>query len=227
MNPLLDAREQSEFAQAAAGVQRIAGAQLAQARSPQAALALVSHLHRGVDRVFAQAKEMGTPIACKPGCSHCCSARVHASEPEVLQIAATLRTQSPQRLQVVLQRLRTHAAVAATMTVQNHHTPCPFLEDAQCTVYAVRPAVCRKAHALDATPCMRRDPEIAQSLNLIVKAEALMKGTSEAYQAAGLAAGSHELGSAVLQALGDPGALAQWHAGKAGFAQAPQRAAPD
>ena len=81
----------------------------------------------------------------------------------------------------------------------------------------MRPANCRKAHSLDVTQCATHGPKIPQRLDVLLKAEALCKGSADAYAHIGLAAGGHELGQALLLALTDPGAEARWMNGEAVF----------
>jgi hypothetical protein len=58
--------------------------------------------------------------------------------------------------------------------------------------------------------CKHFAPEIPQNLEILLEADALMKGTSEAYRQVGLQVSAHELGSAVLQALTDGTSEARW-----------------
>jgi hypothetical protein len=85
---------------------------LEKAHSAQHAIAFVSNLHRGVDRVFQDVLNNDQDIACKAGCNYCCSVRVHATEPEIFLIAAQLRERPADQLKIVLNRLKDHASVA-------------------------------------------------------------------------------------------------------------------
>src|SRR5450830_161957 len=211
---MISDEERTEFHAAVESVQRVVVTHLENARSAQQAIAFISNLHRGVDRVFQDVLDKGQHIACKAGCNYCCSVRVHATEPEVFLIAAHLRAHPADQLKIVLDRLKDHAAVASLASTANHRTTCPFLENSLCSIYPVRPASCRKAHSLDAQLCEKSSAELPQSLNIVLKAEALMKGTSEAYQQVGLPASSHELGQAVLLALTDESTQQRWYAGE-------------
>lgn len=214
---MLSDEERTELQEAVDSVQGVAAAHLENAHSAQHAIAFVSNLHRGVDRVFQDVLDKGQDIACKTGCSYCCSVRVHATEPEIFLIAAQLRERPADQLKIVLNRLKDHAAVASLVSTANHRTACPFLENSLCSIYPVRPAACRKAHSLDAQPCQKISAELPQSLNILLKSEALMKGTAQAYQQVGLPASSHELGQSVLLALTDDSLQPRWHAGESVF----------
>jgi hypothetical protein len=91
------------------------------------------------------------------------------------------------------------------------HPPCPFLNNALCSIYDVRPSVCRKAHSLDVNSCRGHAPELPQDLGVVVAAEALTKGTADAYRKLGFDARAYELGGAVLLALTDPTAELRWY----------------
>jgi len=214
---MLSPEEQAEFARATAGVRQAALNALAADRSGTFAIRFIANLQRGVDEVLQAALAAGLKIDCQRGCSHCCSARVDALDPEVLRIAAELKKRPPAALASLTERLREHAARVRGTTAQTHRTPCPMLEQNLCTVYEVRPANCRKAHSLDLSQCARSGATIPQRLDLLLKAEALCKGSADAYSHIGLAAGGHELGQALLLALTDPTAEARWMNGEALF----------
>lgn len=135
----------------------------------------------------------------------------------MLRIAAELQKRPAAELATLTERLREHAARAQGTTAQAHRMPCPLLEQNRCTVYELRPASCRKAHSLDVKQCATPGADIPQSLDLLLKAEALGKGSAGAYAHMGLAATGHELGQAVLLALSDATAEERWMAGQAVF----------
>lgn len=216
---MLSPDEQAAYLRSVANVRQAAAVHLAADRSRAAVVRFVTHLHQGVDQMMEKSAGTGTPLACKSGCSHCCNARVHALEPEVFRIAGAMRERGPVVLDGLMAKLRRHAAIAQGLTAQQHRIPCPFLVEHRCSIYAIRPAVCRKAHSLDAEPCRTGSATIPQDLATLMKTEAMIQGTAEAYGAHGLCATGHELGQAVLIALTDPAAEARWHAGEDIFKQ--------
>lgn len=86
--------------------------------------AFMEELYRYVDQ--------HTP--CRRGCDACCHYPVSVSELEVLWIEINSSHKRSQQLKQI---------------EQPHGTPCPFLEDGQCSIYAVRPFVCRRHVTLD------------------------------------------------------------------------------
>lgn len=177
------------------------------------AVYFIANLHRAVDKIAQQAGDHGQKAECKPGCACCCSVRVEASEPEIFRIARELRKRPADQVSAIIERLRHHVAT----TDGTRRTDCAFLVKQLCSIYEVRPAVCRRAHSLSAENCRNFAPEIPQSLEKLLQADVLMKGTSEAYRQIGLNASAHELCSAVLLALTDETAEARWHEGESVF----------
>ncbi|MCK9200174.1 MAG: YkgJ family cysteine cluster protein [Gallionella sp.] len=177
------------------------------------AIEFVANLHRAVDKVTRQSAGSGAQTECRPGCACCCSVRVEATEPEIFRIAREVKKLPADRVAAIVERLRNFAAA----TDGAGRTDCAFLKDHLCSIYEVRPAVCRRAHSLSEESCKHFAPEIPQNLEILLQADALMKGTSEAYRQVGLHASAHELGSAVLQALTDETIEARWHDGEAVF----------
>ena len=208
----LSEAEQAAYLRAAADVRQAVLRQLGAQPTRTAAVAFVAHLQAGVDQVMARAEKAGTGFACKAGCAHCCHVRVHALEPEVFRIVQSVKSLPDAMLAALTERLRLHARAAQGLTLQNHRLPCPFLEDNRCSIYALRPAVCRKAHSLDVAKCATPGATIPQDLATLMKAEAMIQGTVEAYGALALPVAGQELGQAVLAALLDPDIEVRWHA---------------
>ena len=222
----LTPEEQAAFLQSVDQVQQAAQRGLEVQPDGWAVVAFVRHLQRGVDSVVAAVRDQGVQLDCAAGCSHCCHARVEAMAPEIFQIASVLAARPP------LEQAETLARLQAYLAVQTPHASpqdapwsrrpaCPFLAEQLCTLYAVRPAACRKAHSRDVAACAGDAALIPQSLELAVHAEALQLGTAAAYRQRGLDAQPHELVQAVLLALRDPSALGRWQAGEPVFEVAP------
>jgi Fe-S-cluster containining protein len=176
---------------------------------PGPAIGFIVHLHRGLDDVARRAADTGPVPECQAGCAHCCRVRVEATDPEVLRIARALRELPAAQHAACVAALRGHAA----------GQDCGFLVAGHCSIYALRPAACRKAHSLSAQQCAAQAPQIPQNLKLLLDAEALMAGTAQAYGDLQLAATPHELNAAVLAALDDPAAELRWRRGEPVFSR--------
>ncbi len=133
---------------------------------------LIALLHDQLDRAIevreAYLAEQGETVACGRGCNACCTAPVVVGEAEAAAIAVWLADRPEQlaRFQTLYPQWRAALgsliedlfAIAerdqAAMEYRSRRVLCPFNEAGDCTIYPVRPALCRKAHALQsAEPC--------------------------------------------------------------------------
>lgn len=214
---LISAEETAAFLQSADKVREATVRYLSDKRGSPLAISFVRNLQSGIDQVVTSSINQGVELACKAGCNHCCSARVEAIEPEVFRIAREIASRPPEEIKALIERLRAYVTMPSDVAPWKRRTPCPFLVDNLCSIYEVRPGVCRKAHSLDVAKCAANAPEIPQSLNIVLGAEALLKGTSDAYREIGLHASGHDLGQAVLIALSDSTVESRWQSGEAVF----------
>lgn len=210
---MLSDEEQAAFLDSIDRISEHSARILAADPGQEAVIGFIANLHRAADKVAQQASGRGVALACEAGCAYCCTVRVEASAPEVFRIVHVLRGRPESELGVLLGRLRDHAAAVGNAPEGRPRVDCAFLENQHCSIYEVRPAVCRKAHSLSVESCRSFAPEIPQDLELILRTEALIRGTAEAYGRLNLDAGPHELCGAVLLALTDATAEARWHAG--------------
>jgi hypothetical protein len=236
--PLFEAEWQNQVAAAAAAT---AHAMLTVGRTPEQAAALGRNAMAGtskiVDGALAQAPER--PPACRAGCAHCCHQPVGVTPPEVLAIVAHLQAiRAPAALEATTARMREaddRTRGVPTADRLSAEFPCPFLEDARCTIYEVRPLSCRGANSLDAAACERplRDPAARAAFAVGTLAVPCYLEPIRAFHAvtAGMQLAAHELhGLAMLPleltaamriALDDPDAVARaWLAGDDPFAPA-------
>lgn len=82
-------------------------------------------------------------VMCKKGCSNCCkNPTVPFTQPELMGISWYLSEKLPNALRArVKDRLTTHATT----------NECPFLIDDDCSIYEVRPLICRQFYVKNAT----------------------------------------------------------------------------
>jgi hypothetical protein len=208
---MLTQDEYQAFLLAVAAVRDKAVGHLQTLSSPGAAIGFVTNLHRSVDKVVDQAVANGVHSECRVGCTYCCSARVEACVPQVLLIARAVKRLPTEAQEAVAERLRRYAQEVEEAGAAP--VPCAFLVERQCSIYPMRPASCRRAHSLSKSDCANLAPSIPQDLDLIQGAEALMRGTAEAYAAIGLDADTVNLCQGVLLALSDAQAEARWARG--------------
>jgi len=108
---------------------------------------------------FEAANTLPSPPACSPGCDFCCHNQVEVTPPEALLIGAYLEQHvSPRQLGLLLERLERNLSLRAgkskvEVASFRQDLPCPLLHRQGCSIYPVRPLVCRAMHALDAAQC--------------------------------------------------------------------------
>ena len=149
-------------------------------------------------------------IACDKGCWYCCISPVIEALPlEVLAIAATLQGQDVPNLNAG--------------TEHDAGRVCPLLNDQSCSIYALRPFVCRSYNAYDATACRKRKVD-GENVRIFGYAhqgfvyQAALSGLAEACRLRGLQSNLVDLPSALALALEDVESCTQrWLDGKDAF----------
>lgn len=180
------------------------------------------------ERVTAHARAM-SPIKpdCRAGCAWCCHFKVEATALEVLAIATRVATLPPERREAMVLRAATNTSATAGLSYAEHRAsnqPCPFLVDSACSVYDVRPALCRNYHSTDAGQCRSAfdapDNRGFVDTGIDELSEAgygATAGFRRASTAAGIDSRLYDLDSAFLEAMRDPRAGARLAAGERVF----------
>lgn len=171
------------------------------------------------------------PIACTKGCSHCCHIWVDAMPPEIFYTANSIR--GGQRAQSIA---AVDGAIAVTAGLSFDErgdmvTPCPLLADDLCSVYDVRPLVCRTAVSADANICKRSYIDVSgEDIPTPAIWMALRQGYGIALEGAlhhaGLNSTAVEWNDALKIALTDGTAEARWFAGDDVFSAVQRPATP-
>lgn len=219
MNINLSAEEELALKQSCEAVEASVTGHLRRMENRVDVIHFIRHLQFGVERLSEQAQAQGASIACKAGCSYCCHAEVKVLAPEVFASAKAIRQLPVAEINSIKQRLVDHANQNPESSTWNLRPACPFLADGLCSIYAIRPAVCRRAHSLDKDACASSNPEIPQQLGLSLGAEALLHGTASAYENQGFDAGYYDFSRALLLVLRDASAEQRWLAGERVFTE--------
>lgn len=128
----------------------------------ETALALPARVMALAEDVISRLEKDGAPnesVACRAGCAYCCHYQVVMTPPEILLIGAYVKKRFTARKKRELnERIERYAFLREGKTLAEtagvlHETPCFFLENKACTVYEVRPLVCRAWHAIDSKAC--------------------------------------------------------------------------
>lgn len=143
--------------------------------TPYDALVLTGMLHAEVDRGCEARREAARvhlrTFACSAGCNHCCEQPIAVFLPEAIRIAEWLKL--PEQAQIRADFLAHYsewraqvgdgferifdaaasgdeaAHLAAHLAQWRKKVMCAFNRDGMCTIYPVRPLLCRDCHALD------------------------------------------------------------------------------
>jgi len=197
--------------------------------------ALLRHYHR-LDTKIAEARDVSTTkTACDSGCWYCCYYKVVARAAEIFLIIDFVRRNfsGEQLTQVTAQAKKNVLEVEGFSHAEHLATNqrCPFLVDAQCSVYSVRPAKCRTFHATDVEGC-RLSYERPTDLDLpnsyipevLIATEGCTQGFNEAMRFAGYDFRVYDLNSALIEALENPKCAKRFRDKKKAFLLAKQDA---
>jgi hypothetical protein len=179
-------------------------------------------------RQFDWTADLPRPIACTPGCDHCCYNQVEVTPPEALAIGHFLERQlSPEERDKLLAGVRnwleatTGKSKPEIARLRREH-PCPLLQAPRCSVYPVRPLVCRAMHSLDAGQCaaslqagdLTSGPYYAQRHELVL---AIVQGLQAGCRALDCQSGILDLARALHDYFAQPEPRERWIRGEAVF----------
>jgi len=131
-------------------------------RNEAAALALTSQALSLADQLidyFESANPLPHPIACREGCNFCCFNQVEVTPPEALLIGHHVAQKFSQEDQDgLMKRVNRSLTLKAGKSKKKiarlrRQLPCPLLLGGRCSIYPVRPLVCRAMHTFKAAAC--------------------------------------------------------------------------
>jgi Fe-S-cluster containining protein len=128
-----------------------------------------AQIDRGTEARTAFVEKHGSVVACREGCSDCCRQVPAIFAGEAVTIARWLDQHADVKERFLARFPDWHDALkdliaewfeavaakdveragAAHAAMYRRGTMCTFNKNGSCTIYAVRPAICRTAHALD------------------------------------------------------------------------------
>ena len=176
-------------------------------------------------------------LACEAGCAHCCYQYYIGTTPfEVLHISAVIfetysnteRVQLMERILAAENRKRQQPIADWGLA----KFPCPLLVNEQCSVYEIRPFVCRAMNSYDDDRCRmnhetpRNDSSVPMYSHQYDIAKFARTGIQQGLSEVGLQNDILELVPALRIALTTPDALLRWLAGERIFDEAVSRLPP-
>jgi Fe-S-cluster containining protein len=149
-------------------------------------------------------------LDCREGCSYCCQKPgVLVTIPEILRILDTVRATCDDDAMLEL-RQRANAYAGAIdghdfNESTNASVPCPLLEDGRCTVYAVRPLVCRGYNSTRVDACRQASVDHSAGVPIFAMlkdvTDGATVGASQTLEAHGVNDALVDLGTALQIAL--------------------------
>ncbi|BBH51908.1 YkgJ family cysteine cluster protein [Fluviispira sanaruensis] len=82
-------------------------------------------------------------MQCKSGCSKCCYVDISIFEVEAKSIIEWVKFLTPNKKKELLTTLESSASPEKQNTLGKKNKPCSFLRNDICTIYEVRPTICR------------------------------------------------------------------------------------
>jgi Fe-S-cluster containining protein len=171
--------------------------------------------------LFATAFRPHPQIACRKGCSYCCSQDVAVSAPEVFFAAAAIR----KRPELVAAVLASHERLRGMSAAERlGHELCPLLENQACSIYESRPLACHGFVSVDLQACLEtfvehkgaNVPMPQDNITMLYTARMMMKAALRLLR---LDDDAYEFTPALVVVLNDPTAERRWLKGEKVFAQ--------
>ncbi len=108
---------------------------------------------------FTSLESLPDPIDCKPGCHYCCFNQPMVTPPEALLVGHHVEhTFTRQEKLELVNRIKkifavTRARKPDEIVMMRYELPCVFLRNGMCSIYKVRPAICRACSSTSAEHC--------------------------------------------------------------------------
>ncbi len=169
------------------------------------------------------------PIVCQPGCHYCCINQVELTAPEALLLGHYVDLNFPDAekarlLGRAIKSLRIRAGKTKPQIAQiRQKLRCPLLSrEGRCSVYPLRPLVCRAMHSLDQEQCerdlksklLRKFEYYAHRYEIIIS---VLAGLMEGCKAMGLQSGPLDIARALRDFFSQERPVERWIQGEKVF----------
>ncbi len=191
-------------------------------------IATVNFYHRLDSTITGVSGHIEEIIQCQQGCSYCCHFRVDVSANEVFAIVEHIQsTFTPDKLEKLVEKASNNQKKLSTLSQAKRivtNIDCPLLEDNACSIYTLRPSMCRKIHSTNVKACRYsydnpEDKNIENAEHPVLSAITLTMLTAarEGFSALGLDETVYDLNEVLISALGDNKYKKRWLNGKKTF----------
>jgi len=208
---------------------------LDQARTVEQVVSLAASAQAFAEELIEEAKRRtnAPPVACHAGCPWCCHVTVTTTIPEVIQISEYLRAaagvQGAEGLHV--DTIDEYVDRVRGLSLQQRavlRLRCPVQDPATayCSLWPIRPLLCRSWTSADVSKCRQAFYEPSKDIRAPVLrvqrdiAQAVGAGLVAGLRSAGLEGGAVYLADALQVALAEPDAATRWLAGEPAFEDA-------
>jgi Fe-S-cluster containining protein len=179
---------------------------------------------KALDRMSLEDRSKNA-LECSAGCAYCCYQWVRCTVPEVLAVAAFIREHwtEAQIAELLADSVEYRARFKAMPEGKIFALGCPLLRNNMCSVYEVRPFICRGCNSMDAEKCREgvEDPNntlIPVAMPLVHTAGAIRRGMTQGIGDAGFNANELVFALALQTALSVADAGDRFFAGEDVFA---------
>jgi Fe-S-cluster containining protein len=167
-------------------------------------------------------------IQCQQGCSYCCHFRVDVSANEVFAIVEHVQSIfTSNQLEKLVEKATNNKNKLAMLSQAKRivtNMACPLLEDNVCSIYAMRPSMCRKMHSTDVEACQHsydnpEDENIENAEHPVLSAitMTMLTAAREGFSTLGLDKTVYDLNEVLIVALSDSKYKKRWLNGKKAF----------
>lgn len=190
--------------------------------------AIEGHYQRLDSTAKAVFQHADVSVDCKKRCHFCCHFKTEVAPVEIFRIVEYIRSHfDEERLQSVKERAKTAKNLIRRLPIAERiqtNIPCALLEDGLCSVYSVRPSICRKKHSTDVAACKasydRPNDDTIQESEIPLVSEVLSTMSAAArlgIEDTGLDAALYDLNEFLTDALDDNEYRKRWINGKKAF----------
>ena len=167
-------------------------------------------------------------IQCQKGCSYCCHFRVDVSANEVFAIVEHVQSNfSSDQLEKLVEKATLNKSKLAMLSQAKRivtNIACPLLEDNDCSIYAMRPSMCRKMHSTNVEACQHsyecpEDINVENAEHPVLSAitMTMLTAAREGFSTLGLDKTVYDLNEVLIAALSDSKYKKRWLNGKKAF----------